>query len=88
MKVASQQITLRNLINGRSPLANLQRAVEDALGPDTTPVRLSVTGKFRGEHRCEVEAVYPRIYGSERGRDLDLRLPPTHGSLAPTRSTP
>jgi hypothetical protein len=63
MKVASQQITIRNLFNGRSPLANLQRAVEDALGPDTTAVRLAVTGKFRQEHRCEVEAVYPRIYG-------------------------
>jgi hypothetical protein len=63
MKVASQQITMRNLLSGRSPLANLQRAVEEALGPDTTPVRLSVTGKFRQEHHCEVEAVYPRIYG-------------------------
>src|SRR3990170_5958193 len=63
MKVATQQITMRNLFNGRSPLANLQHAVDDALGTDTTPLRLSVTGKFRQEHRCEVEAVYPRIYG-------------------------
>ena len=64
MKVDSQQITIRNLTSGCSPLANLQRAVEDALGPDTTPVRLAVTGKFRQEHRCEVEAVYPKIYGT------------------------
>lgn len=64
MKVASQQITMRNLTSGPSPLANLQRAVEDALGPDTTPVRLSVTGKFRHEHRCEVEAVFPKIYST------------------------
>ncbi|HMO84324.1 MAG TPA: DUF3326 domain-containing protein [Lacipirellulaceae bacterium] len=71
MKVASQQITMRNLFNGRSPLANLQRAVEDALGPDTTPVRLSVTGKFRQEHRCEVEAVFPRIYGPN-GNDASI----------------
>jgi hypothetical protein len=63
MKVASQQITMRNLLSGRSPLANLRRAIEEALGPDTTPVRLAVTGKFRQEHLCEVEAVYPRIYG-------------------------
>src|SRR5215510_12824610 len=64
MKVASQQITMRNLFNGRSPLANLQKAVEEALGPDTTPIRLSVTGKFRQEHRAEVEAVFPKIYGT------------------------
>ncbi len=64
MKVASQQISMRNLFNGRSPLANLQKAVEEALGLDSTPVRLSVTGKFRQEHRCEVEAVFPKIYGT------------------------
>lgn len=55
---------MRNLFNGRSPLANLQKAVEEALGPDTTPIRLSVTGKFRQEHRAEVEAVFPKIYGT------------------------
>jgi len=43
-------------------LANLQQAVEDALGPDTTPLRIAVTGKSRKEHRCEVEAIYPRIH--------------------------
>jgi hypothetical protein len=64
MKVASQQITVRNLFNGQSPLANLQRAVEDNLGSDSTPIRLSVTGKFRQEHHCDVEAVYPKIYGT------------------------
>jgi hypothetical protein len=63
MKVASQQITVRNLFGGRSPLANLERAVEDAFGTDTTPLRLSVTGKFRQDHHCEIEAVYPRISG-------------------------
>jgi hypothetical protein len=71
MKVASQQITLRNLTTGRSPLANLQKAVEESLGPDTTPVRLSVTGKFRGEHRCEVEAVFPKIYGTN-GKEASI----------------
>lgn len=62
---------MRNLLSGRSPLANLEQAVEDALGPETTPVRLSVTGKFRQEHRCEVEAVYPRIYGPN-GRETSI----------------
>lgn len=71
MKVASQQINVRQLFNGRSPLANLQQAVEDALGTDTTPLRLAVTGRFRHEHRCEVEAVYPRVYGPN-GADTSI----------------
>jgi hypothetical protein len=61
MRVASQQVPVRDFLSDRSPLAKLQRAVEDALGPETTPVRLGVTGKFGDEHRCEVEAVYPRV---------------------------
>jgi Protein of unknown function (DUF3326) len=63
MKVASQQINVRNLYSGRSPLANLRDAVENALGADTTPLRLSVTGRTRQEHHCEVEAVFPQIRG-------------------------
>jgi hypothetical protein len=63
MKVASQQINVRNLYSGRSPLSNLQEAVENALGSDTTPLRLAVTGRTRQEHHCEVEAVFPQIRG-------------------------
>ncbi len=61
MRVASQQVPIRDFLSGRSPLTNLQRAVESALGPETTPVRLGVTGKLGDEHLCEVEAVYPRV---------------------------
>ena len=63
MKVASQQINVRQLFNGRSPLANLQQAVEDAIGTETTPLRLAVTGRTRQEHHCEVEAVFPKVTG-------------------------
>jgi Protein of unknown function (DUF3326) len=71
MKVASQQITVRNLYGGRSPLANLERAVVDAFGTDTTPLRLAVTGKTRLDHHCEIEAVYPRLSGPA-GEDVSI----------------
>jgi hypothetical protein len=71
MKVASQQINVRNLYGGRSPLANLQEAVDSALGTDMTPLRLSVTGRTRQEHHCEVEAVFPRICGPS-GMDTSI----------------
>jgi len=71
MKVASQQINVRNLYSGRSPFANLQEAVENTLGTDTTPLRLSVTGRSRQEHHCEVEAVFPRVCGPS-GADTSI----------------
>lgn len=61
MRIASQQISIPRLLSDGTPLANLQRAIEDALGPDTTPVRIVVAGKVGQEHRCEVEAINPRI---------------------------
>jgi hypothetical protein len=64
MKVSSQQITVRQLINGRSPLAKLRDAVEVAFGSEATPLRVAVTGKSRAGHLCEIEAVEPKIYGS------------------------
>ena len=64
MKVSSQQLTIRQLLNGRSPLTNLRDAVDLALGPETTPLRVAVTGKSRAGHLCEVEAVEPKIYNS------------------------
>ena len=71
MKVASQQINVKNLYSGRSPLANLQEVVENTLGTDTIPLRLSVTGRSRNEHHCEVEAVFPRICGPS-GEDTSI----------------
>ncbi len=65
MKVASQQITVRQLFNGRSPLATLKDATELAFGSDVTPLRVAVTGKSRAGHQCEIEAVEPKIYGSD-----------------------
>ncbi len=65
MKVSSQQLTVRQLLNGSSPLANLRDAADLAFGDDATPLRVIVTGKSRGGHQCEIEAVEPRIYGSD-----------------------
>jgi hypothetical protein len=65
MKVTSQQINVRHLLNGRSPLANLRDAADLAFGPGVTPLRVAVTGKSRSGHVCEIEAVEPKIYGSD-----------------------
>ncbi|HVT29691.1 MAG TPA: DUF3326 domain-containing protein [Lacipirellulaceae bacterium] len=65
MKVASQQITVRHLFNGRSPLATLKDATDSAFGSDVTPLRVAVTGKTRAGHQCEIEAVEPKIYNSD-----------------------
>src|SRR3954467_7250300 len=65
MKVSSQQITVRQLFNGRSPLATLKDATDVAFGPDVTPLRVAVTSKSRAGHLCEIEAVEPKIYGSD-----------------------
>jgi hypothetical protein len=65
MKVSSQQLTVRQLFNGRSPLATLKDAADTAFGSDVTPLRVAVTGKTRAGHQCEIEAVEPKIYGSD-----------------------
>jgi hypothetical protein len=65
MKVSSQQITVRQLFNGPSPLANLREAADLAFGTDATPLRVAVTGKTRSGQQCEIEAVEPRIYGAD-----------------------
>lgn len=61
MKVSSQQINVRHLLNGSSPLTNLKDAVDLAFGPDVTPLRVAVTSKSRSGHLCEIEAVEPKI---------------------------
>jgi hypothetical protein len=65
MKVSSQQINVRHLLNGQSPLASLRDAADLAFGPDVTPLRVAVTGKSRSGHLCEIEAVEPKISGSD-----------------------
>jgi hypothetical protein len=75
MKVSSQQITVRQLLQGRSPLSNLRDAAELAFGTEVTPLRVAVTGKSRGGHLCEIEAVEPKLYGSgdEEASVFDFR---------------
>jgi hypothetical protein len=65
MKVSSQQITVRQLFNGPSPLANLREAADLTFGSEATPLRVAVTGKTRSGQQCEIEAVEPKIYGSD-----------------------
>jgi hypothetical protein len=65
MKVSSQQLNVRQLLNGQSPLANLRDAAELTFGEGATPIRVIVTGKSRGGYQCEIEAVEPKIYGSD-----------------------
>lgn len=71
MKVSSQQITVRQLFNGRSPLATLKDATDLAFGLDATPLRVAITGKSRAGHLCEIEAVEPKIFGSD---DTDANI--------------
>jgi hypothetical protein len=65
MKVTSQQITVRQLFNGPSPLTNLREAADLAFGSEATPLRVAVTGKTRSGQQCEIEAVEPKVYGSD-----------------------
>src|SRR5215207_3051819 len=65
MKVSSQQITVSKLFNGRSPIATLKDAADAACGSDATPIRVAVMGKTRSGHTCEIEAVEPKVYGSD-----------------------
>jgi hypothetical protein len=75
MKVSSQQLTVRHLLSGQSPLANLRDAAELAFGPEVTPLRVAVTGKSRAGHLCEIEAVEPKLYSStdEEASVFDFR---------------
>jgi hypothetical protein len=65
MKVSSQQITVSKLFNGRSPIATLKDAADLAFGAEATPIRVAVTSKSRAGHLCEIEAVEPKVYGSD-----------------------
>ncbi|MCI0492049.1 MAG: DUF3326 domain-containing protein [Planctomycetes bacterium] len=64
MKVSSQQLTIRHLLGGKSPLTNLKDAVDLAFGPGVTPLRVAVTGKTRAGHLCEIEAVEPKVHNA------------------------
>jgi hypothetical protein len=65
MKVTSQQLNVRQLLNGRSPIATLKDAADAAFGAEATPIRVAVTSKTRAGHSCEIEAVEPKVYGSD-----------------------
>ena len=47
MKVTSQQLNVRQLFNGRSPIATLKDAADAAFGSEATPIRVAVTSKTR-----------------------------------------
>ena len=65
MKVSSQQLTVRQLLNGLRRWRTCAKPRTLAFGTDATPLRVAVTGKSRGGHQCEIEAVEPKVYGSD-----------------------
>src|ERR1700742_2783468 len=65
MKVSSQPLSIRQLFNGRSPISTLKDAADAAFGAEATPIRVAVTSKSRSGHLCEIEAVEPKVYGSD-----------------------
>src|ERR1700750_3160498 len=83
MKVSSQQITVSKLFNGRSPIAPLKDGADVTFGANATPIRVAVTSKGRSGHTCEIEAVEPKVYGSDDTEAnvfeyRQRRLVPTH----------
>ena len=61
MRVASERVLISSLVGQGSPLTHLRKVVEDALGPDATPLRVAVTGRDGDAHCCEVEAIAPKL---------------------------
>jgi len=61
MKVSSQQLTVRQLFNGRSPIATLKDAADAAFGADATPIRVAVTSKSRAGIAAKSKRSSPRF---------------------------
>ncbi len=57
MRVTQQEIIVNNLLKTGAPLEALSEAVAAQMPDDQQPIRLSVIGKDRRGHQCEVEAL-------------------------------
>lgn len=68
MKIASQQVVVRDWLSAGSPLVALQDAVGEACGGKAAPVRVAMTGRDARGHICEMEAI-------SANRNAKVRLP-------------
>jgi len=56
MNVTEQEVLVPNWKNG-SPLESLKKAVTEACGRKSAPIRVALVGKNRLGHQCEMEAI-------------------------------
>lgn len=68
MKIASQEVVVRDWLNTASPLVALQDAVTAACGGKAAPIRLAMIGPDKRGHICEMEAI-------SANRNAKVRLP-------------
>ncbi len=65
MKVVAQEVQVNHWNKTGSPLGNLQKAVTEACGRKSAPIRVALVGKNRLGHTCEMEAVAGAATGSK-----------------------
>jgi hypothetical protein len=65
MKVVAQEVQVNHWNKTGSPLGNLQKAVNDACGRKSAPIRVALVSKNRLGHTCEMEAVAGAATGSK-----------------------
>jgi hypothetical protein len=75
MKVSAQEVQVNHWNKTGSPLGNLQKAVTEACGRKSTPIRVALVGKNRLGHTCEMEAIGGVTAGSKMfsGSVFDFR---------------
>ena len=65
MKVVAQEVQVNHWNKTGSPLGNLQKAVTEACGRKSAPIRVALVSKNRLGHTCEMEAVAGAATGSK-----------------------
>jgi hypothetical protein len=65
MKVFAQEVQVNHWNKTGSPLGNLQKAVTEACGRKSAPVRVALVSKNRLGHACEMEAIEGANVGSK-----------------------
>ncbi|HYO24130.1 MAG TPA: DUF3326 domain-containing protein, partial [Lacipirellulaceae bacterium] len=65
MKVFAQEVQVNPWNKSGSPLASLQKAVTEACGRKSAPIRVALVSKNRLGHTCEMEAIGGTTTGSK-----------------------
>jgi hypothetical protein len=65
MKVFAQEVQVNHWNKTGSPLGNLQKAVTEACGRKSAPIRVALVSKNRLGHVCEMEAIAGATTGSK-----------------------